>query len=52
MAESLGLNVIAEGVETEVQRQLLKNSGCMRYQGYLFGKPLPIDVFEALLESR
>ncbi len=51
MANSLDLNVIAEGVETEVQRQFLESSGCMRYQGYLFSKPVPIDDFEVLLES-
>lgn len=47
MAQTLNLNVIAEGVETEEQRQLLLASGCMTYQGYLFGKPMPIDEFEA-----
>ncbi len=51
MADSLDLKVIAEGVETEVQRQFLESSGCMRYQGYLFSKPVPIDDFEVLLES-
>jgi diguanylate cyclase (GGDEF)-like protein/PAS domain S-box-containing protein len=50
MAHSLGLNVIAEGVETEEQRQLLLGSGCMHYQGYLFSKPLPNGQFEALLK--
>ena len=38
MAHSLNLDVIAEGVETEEQRQLLLNSGCTHYQGYLFGR--------------
>jgi EAL domain-containing protein (putative c-di-GMP-specific phosphodiesterase class I) len=51
MADSLDLKVIAEGVETEVQRQFLESSGCMRYQGYLFSKPVPIDDFEVLLEN-
>lgn len=50
MAQTLNLNVIAEGVETEEQRQLLLNNGCNTYQGYLFGKPLPIDAFEASLK--
>jgi len=49
MAASLKLNVIAEGVETEVQRQLLLDSGCTHYQGYFFGKPVPIGEFEAML---
>jgi diguanylate cyclase (GGDEF)-like protein/PAS domain S-box-containing protein len=48
MAESLNLNVIAEGVETEEQRQLLLNKGCTKYQGYLFGKPVPIEQFVLL----
>ncbi len=48
MAHALNLNVIAEGVETEEQRQLLHNNGCRTYQGYLFGRPVPIDEFEAL----
>lgn len=49
MAQSLSFAVIAEGVETEEQRQLLLNKGCTHYQGYLFGKPVPIEQFEALL---
>jgi len=51
MAQSLNLDVIAEGVETEEQRQLLLNNGCTHYQGYLFGKPAPIEQFEALLKQ-
>lgn len=47
MAHSLGLDVIAEGVETEEQRQILLNKGCASHQGYLFGKPVPIEAFEA-----
>lgn len=50
MAQGLNLDVIAEGVETEDQRQLLQNAGCTQYQGYLFSKPLPIEQFEALLK--
>jgi diguanylate cyclase (GGDEF)-like protein/PAS domain S-box-containing protein len=50
MAHSLNLNVIAEGVETEEQRQFLENAGCHHYQGYLFSKPVPITQFEALLK--
>ena len=49
MARSLNLDVIAEGVETEAQKNLLKKKGCEIFQGYLFGKPVPIEQFEALL---
>jgi diguanylate cyclase (GGDEF)-like protein len=42
MSESLGLRVIAEGVETEAQRDFLLSNGCRAYQGYLFGRPMPI----------
>ncbi len=51
MAHSLKLGVIAEGVETEEQRQMLLSMGCMHYQGYLFGRPVPIEQFEALLKQ-
>jgi diguanylate cyclase (GGDEF)-like protein/PAS domain S-box-containing protein len=46
MTEALGLNVIAEGVETEAQCAFLDLHGCHAFQGYLFGKPTPIDQFE------
>lgn len=49
MSEAMGLNVIAEGVETEAQREFLDLRGCHAFQGYLFSKPVPIDAFEALL---
>jgi diguanylate cyclase (GGDEF)-like protein/PAS domain S-box-containing protein len=51
MAKSLGLDVIAEGVETEAQRQFLLENGCENYQGYLFSRPVSIDEFEALLKK-
>jgi EAL domain-containing protein (putative c-di-GMP-specific phosphodiesterase class I) len=41
--------VIAEGVETELQRDLLKKIGCDYGQGYLFSRPLPPEKFEELL---
>ena len=46
LAQSLGLRVIAEGVETEAQRDFLASSGCLAYQGYYFSRPLPIKDFE------
>jgi len=52
MARSMEMDIIAEGVETEQQRQLLLNIGCPRHQGFLFSKPVPIRQFEALLRQR
>jgi diguanylate cyclase (GGDEF)-like protein/PAS domain S-box-containing protein len=51
MAKNLNLNVIAEGVETDEQRQILLAMGCLHFQGYLFGKPVPIDEFDILLRQ-
>ena len=51
MSRSLGIQVIAEGVETETQLNFLKGSGCTHFQGYLFGKPMPIDEWERILGS-
>jgi EAL domain-containing protein (putative c-di-GMP-specific phosphodiesterase class I) len=51
LAESLNLNVIAEGVETAAQREFLANAGCHAYQGYLYSRPLPIEKFEALVKE-
>ncbi len=49
LASNLGLEVIAEGVETTLQRDLLLEHGCRLCQGYLFGKPMPVQAFEAWL---
>ncbi|MBF6651183.1 EAL domain-containing protein, partial [Methylobacter sp. BlB1] len=51
MAHKLGIKVIAEGVETAQQRDLLTSIGCDFGQGYLFSKPLPANEFEKLLET-
>lgn len=50
MARSLNIEVIAEGVEMETQSQLLLDLGCRQFQGYLFGKPVRADEFDALLK--
>jgi diguanylate cyclase (GGDEF)-like protein/PAS domain S-box-containing protein len=52
LARNFRLDVIAEGVETMEQLAFLQRHGCMAYQGYLFGKPMPIDGFEALARDQ
>ncbi len=49
MGQGLGLDVLAEGVETEAQRLQLARLGCTRFQGYLFGRPAAIEQFHAAL---
>jgi CheY-like chemotaxis protein len=51
MAHSLNLRVIAEGVETEGQLQFLRKHRCDELQGYYFSRPVPADVFEAMLRE-
>jgi EAL domain-containing protein (putative c-di-GMP-specific phosphodiesterase class I) len=51
MADALGLSTLAEGVETEAQRDLLLDCGCTGAQGYLFAKPLTADELTALLQQ-
>lgn len=46
LAETMGLGVIAEGVELEAQKDFLAHLGCYAYQGYLFSRPLPLADFE------
>jgi len=49
MSQTLGLQVIAEGVETQAQRDFLMQNECVAFQGYLFGKPLPIAEWDRVL---
>jgi len=49
LANLLSINVVAEGVETEEQYNLLHSLNFKEFQGYLFSKPLPVDVFERLM---
>lgn len=51
LGHSLGLSVIAEGVETEEQLQLLRDLSCGSYQGFLFSRPVPPDQLEPLLSA-
>jgi EAL domain-containing protein (putative c-di-GMP-specific phosphodiesterase class I) len=51
LAQSMGLNVIAEGVEQEAQRELLAQIGCHAYQGYLFCRPLPLPALESFAQN-
>lgn len=52
MARSLGLALIAEGVEQQDQLEFLQSQGCHLYQGYLFSKPLPQEAFHDLLSMQ
>jgi diguanylate cyclase (GGDEF)-like protein/PAS domain S-box-containing protein len=51
MAHSMGLKVVAEGVETAAQLEVMRQLKCDEMQGFLFSEPLPADAFEALLKS-
>lgn len=52
MAHKLGIKVVAEGIETEFQREFLKQSGCDYGQGYIFSVPLSADDFETFMSDR
>jgi len=52
LANTMNLAVIAEGVETEEQREFLDLNGCHTFQGYLFSKPVPVKEFEQLIEPK
>jgi EAL domain-containing protein (putative c-di-GMP-specific phosphodiesterase class I) len=48
LARSLRLHLVAEGIETEAQAEVLRSMGCDELQGYLFSRPVPTDAFELL----
>ncbi len=52
VGHSLGLKVVAEGVETAAQLAFLRERGCGWYQGYLLGTPMPAGVFDSMLQRR
>lgn len=52
LGQSLNLSVIAEGVETEAQRQFLSSLGCQAYQGFLFSRPVPAEEFVQFLNRK
>lgn len=51
LANSLGMETVAEGVETECQIDVMKENGCLTAQGYFYDKPLPVDEFEDRLDK-
>jgi EAL domain-containing protein (putative c-di-GMP-specific phosphodiesterase class I) len=51
LSRAMGLSVIAEGVETEEQREFLARLGCHSFQGFLFSAALPVEEFQALLTA-
>jgi diguanylate cyclase (GGDEF)-like protein len=51
LGRSLNIPVLAEGVETERHLDFLREEGCDSVQGYLFGKPMPVDVVNRMIES-
>jgi len=52
LSQAMGLSVIAEGVETEMQRVVLDSLGCHAFQGYLFSRPLPVEKLAGLLSAQ
>ncbi|MGD8701454.1 MAG: EAL domain-containing protein [Desulfosarcina sp.] len=52
MARNLNIHAVAEGVETQEQKNLLSNYGCNHMQGFLFAHPLPVDQFKDLLDRQ
>lgn len=52
MAHNMNLQVIAEGVETDDQQKFLEQNGCSLFQGYFFGRPMPLEQLEQELRAR
>ena len=52
MSTALGISVIAEGVETEQQKKRLDIVGCNYIQGFLFGRPMPLEETEGLMAEK
>ena len=52
MAQALGMQTTAEGVETDGQLEFLRAQGCDEAQGFYFSRPLPADAFEAYLRQQ
>jgi EAL domain-containing protein (putative c-di-GMP-specific phosphodiesterase class I) len=52
IARGLGLNLVAEGVETEMQARYLEANGCATMQGYLYFRPIPLASFMAALRAQ
>ncbi|MDH1683347.1 EAL domain-containing protein [Pseudomonas chengduensis] len=50
LGQSMGMTVIAEGVETEAQRRFLADNGCTQFQGYLLGRPMPLVDFSTFVQ--
>jgi EAL domain-containing protein (putative c-di-GMP-specific phosphodiesterase class I) len=51
LAADLGIPTVAEGVETEAQRELIRKEGCTEMQGYLFSRPVPSGAIVGLLNA-
>jgi len=52
LAKAMDLDVVAEGVETKAQAVFLRERGCQKVQGYLFGRPAPVELFTDFLQAR
>ena len=52
MARNLNMDTVAEGIETKEQQEFLIRQGCHMMQGYYFGRPMPADKFEDMLDTK